>query len=100
MEVKIQVQLKKVLKNKIQFLERKAEAPLDTEIVRLWDPALDIVPLNMTVEEKELLVLARIRSFVLTHWHRMDPLIKSTYIPTLPGLGLRLNGEVVEEIPK
>ena len=99
MEVKIQVQLKKALKNKIQFLERKAEAPLDTEIVnllRLWDPALDIQPLNMTVEEFEL---ARDRSFILRWWHRMDPLIKSSYIPTLAGLGLRLNGEVIEEIP-
>ena len=94
------MQLKKALKNKIQFLERKAEAPLDTEIVnllRLWDPALDIQPVNMTVEEFEL---ARNRSFILRWWHRMDSDIKGTYIQSLPGLGLRLNGEVVEEIPK
>jgi hypothetical protein len=93
--------MSKTLKHRIRTLEEKTVSP---QSFAAFDPlGLDVesIPLleTLTDAEKERIAKERMKTFIKRNWSRMDPDIKKSYMEKLGGLGLRLHGESVEEVP-
>jgi hypothetical protein len=56
-----------------------------------------MVPCPKTDLEKEKLAEDRMKAFIKENWSRMDQTLKNCYMEKLSGLGLWLNGELIEE---
>lgn len=91
----------KALKSKVSKLEMRFKPTTSSRFGAsdFLNMAFEDIPCppNMTEPEKEAIVNERMKAYVKENWKHMDQTLKNCYMEKLSGLGLWLNGELVEE---
>ena len=91
--------MSRMLKSRIRTLEEKTLPARQGGSKDFFNWGWEDVPCpqTMTEQEKENVVRERVKGYIKRNWSRMDQTLKNCYLDRFSGLGLRLNGDLVEE---
>jgi hypothetical protein len=92
----------KALKSKVSKLEMRFKPTTSSrfgasDFLNLAFEDLPSPQTMMTEQEKENVVRERVKSFIRMNWKDMSEPMKTCYLARFSALGLRLNGELIEE---